>query len=247
MIGGVCRCVSSVTRHICKVIHQGAARGGPFMLSTLDIQSCYVPLWRHLGMSVLKNALLWLCWLINGKKGNELSVWCIVSRLFAGGSVASIHLCVRWQAVLFCWPETVHRPHVSRRAATGDEQFSLVDDSGSSTQPGHPSGCTLESSQACNTVHLEIPVSETWHEGNDVSSVRSPVVDKGKIRTGHWLGLVLWVCFSALMVLFWWQERNLQRISSQKYGGKKLWRGSECRFECEMTIKTCYAVSTKRH
>ena len=44
MIGGVCRCVSSVTRHICKVIHQGAARGGPVMLSTLDMPVMLCPI-----------------------------------------------------------------------------------------------------------------------------------------------------------------------------------------------------------
>jgi len=41
---------------------------------------------------------------------------------------------------------------------------------------------------------------------SNASSVRSPFVDEERMRPGHSLGLVLYVPFSALMLMVGWQE-----------------------------------------
>ena len=53
------------------------------------------------------------------------------------------------------------------------------------------------------TVNMLIVVLalESWRKGNSNPSVESPVVDEQTMRSGHWLGSVLFVSFSALTLL----------------------------------------------
>jgi len=46
----------------------------------------------------------------------------------------------------------------------------------------------------------------TGIEGPTPPSIRNPVVNEERMRRGHWLGLVLYVPFSALTLMVGWQE-----------------------------------------
>jgi len=63
---------------------------------------------------------------------------------------------------------------------------------------------------------------ENRHKGSNALSIRSTVVDKERMMPGHWLGLVLCVPFSALILLAAWQEghlshENLDSLISRGY------------------------------
>jgi len=55
---------------------------------------------------------------------------------------------------------------------------------------------------------------ENQREGSN-ATVRSMVMDEERLRPGYWLGSVIWVSFSALMLLVGWQER-LRSAQSHK-------------------------------
>jgi len=44
-------------------------------------------------------------------------------------------------------------------------------------------------------------VSESWLKGSNTPSISSPVVDEERMRPGHWLGLMVYVPFSALTLM----------------------------------------------
>jgi len=48
---------------------------------------------------------------------------------------------------------------------------------------------------------FQVLVSKSWHNGRNVPSIKSPVMDKERLWPGHWLGSVLCVSFSALSLL----------------------------------------------
>jgi len=51
-------------------------------------------------------------------------------------------------------------------------------------------------------------VLASWQKGSSAPSVRSPVVDEERTSSGHWLGSVLCVYFSALTLLVECQEEH---------------------------------------
>jgi len=61
-----------------------------------------------------------------------------------------------------------------------------------------------------------------WRETNNTKdhapSLRSPLVDKKRISSGRWLGLVFYVSFSDLTLMVGWMERYLghQKTCSRK-------------------------------
>jgi len=79
--------------------------------------------------------------------------------------------------------------------------------------PKTKAGCPLPASQWTTgnqiIVHLfqvyctgiTLLASESCHEGSNTPSVRRCVVDEERMSPGHWLGLVLYVSFSALTLM----------------------------------------------
>jgi len=62
----------------------------------------------------------------------------------------------------------------------------------------------------CLTTTFQIRLALTLEiRGSNVPSMRSPVMDAERMRSGHWLGFVLCVSFSALTLLVGWQEGHL--------------------------------------
>jgi len=49
-------------------------------------------------------------------------------------------------------------------------------------------------------------VPEDWYKESNITSIRSPVVDEERMRSGHWLELVFCVPFRALTLMVGWQE-----------------------------------------
>jgi len=49
---------------------------------------------------------------------------------------------------------------------------------------------------------------ESQCKGMDAPSIRSLMVDEERMRSGHWLRLVLCVLLSALMLMGGWQEEH---------------------------------------
>ena len=78
--------------------------------------------------------------------------------------------------------------------------------------------------------HRLVPALKSHHKGSNATSIRSPVVDEERMRSGHWLGSVICVPFSALTLMVGWQEGHLaikiphctnpKRLSSGTDGGE---------------------------
>ena len=66
------------------------------------------------------------------------------------------------------------------------------------------------SGKPCNNdSDKEVVPKESQQKSSSASSFRSPVMDEERTRSGHWLGLVLWVTFSVLTLLVGWHEGHV--------------------------------------